>query len=421
MFRFVHAADLHLDSPLVGLDLKEDAPRELIREAPRRALEALVRLCLDEKADFLVLAGDIYDGDWKDYATGQFFIAQMRRLGDMPVFLIRGNHDAANKMTRALPLPKNVKVVGESAPETCRLHHLDAAIHGRSFQERETRDNLVREYPDPVPGWFNLGLLHTSLAGSNTGHDTYAPCSEEQLVNKGYDYWALGHIHQRCVVRQARPAIVFPGNLQGRHVRELGEKGAYLVEVDDDNTVSLAFRRLEVVRWEIVDHRAKRDLDALSVLKEAAAAVRAQAEAETDRLLALRCRIVGQTDAHGMLQARRADFAEHFREMLRNEHGDRVWLESVRFETQPVQVEADPDGGLDDALAELRAVIEEFSAAPERLAAVASTLEVLKDKLPPAVRSANEPLLPTDPAWLAGLLGRVLPVLTDAGSTGGRP
>ncbi len=419
MFRFVHAADLHLDSPLVGLDLKEDAPREIIREAPRRALDALVRLCLDEKADFLVLAGDIYDGDWKDYATGQFFIAQMRRLGDLPVFLIRGNHDAANKMTRNLPLPKNVKLVGEVKAETCHLESLNVAIHGRSFQDREVRENLVREYPDPVPGCFNLGVLHTSLSGANAEHDTYAPCSVEQLIDKGYDYWALGHVHQRHVIRTSDPAIVFPGNLQGRHVRETGEKGAYLVEVGDDNAVSLAFHRLDVVRWEAVEHRAKQDQDAENVLEDAIGAVRIHGDAETERLLAVCCRITGQTEAHAALQSRRADFVEKFREMLRNEHGDRVWLESVRFETQPV--EAENDAGVDDALSELRAVIEEFRNDPQRLAGVASAMEALNDKLPSAVRSASEPLLPTDPAWLARLLDRVLPVLSDAGTTGGRP
>jgi exonuclease SbcD len=421
MFRFVHAADLHLDSPLVGLDVKEDAPREWIREAPRRALESLVRLCLEEKVDFVVLAGDIYDGDWKDYATGQFFIAQMRRLGDLPVFLIRGNHDAANKMTRNLPLPKNVHVVGDAAIETCRLERIQVAIHGRSFQDREVRENLVREYPPPIPGWFNLGMLHTSMAGSNALHDTYAPCSEEHLIAKGYDYWALGHIHQRAVVRAADPAIVFPGNLQGRHVREQGEKGAYLIDVDDNNAVSLSFRRLDVVRWEVVEHQAKCEHDAPRLLQDVAAAVVAHAEAESDRLLAVRCRIFGESAAHAMLQARRFDFAEQFRELLRNEVGDRVWLESIRFETQAPPADEEIDGGLDDALSELRAVIEEFRAEPARLSSVAESLEGLENKLPGAVRSGCDPVKPSDPAWLAGLLDRVFPLLADTGLNGGKP
>ena len=412
MFRFVHAADLHLDSPLKGLDAKDDAPRDVIREAPRRALEALVQLCLAEKVAFLLLAGDIYDGDWKDSATGQFFCGQMRRLGDMPVVMIRGNHDAANKMSRTLPLPRNVHLLGESAAETFLLDQLQIAIHGRSFKDQEVHENLAREYPEPISGWFNIGLLHTSLAGSNTGHDTYAPCSEDQLVTKGYDYWALGHIHKREVVRPSRPAIVFPGNIQGRHVRETGEKGAYLVEVEDGGALALQFRRLDQVRWEVIEHRAAPEGDRDSVLNVAVDAVRELVETEENRLLVVRYRISGRTQANEALQARAGDVSETFREMLRNEYHDRVWLESIRFDTEPPS--ADIPAELDDAMSELRAVVAEFANEPETLKSVAESLIPLFDKLPLALRIGDEPLKVTDPTWLAGLLGRVLPILSDA-------
>lgn len=419
MFRFVHAADLHLDSPLKGLDLKDDAPRESIREAPRRALEALVQLCLSEKVAFLLLAGDIYDGDWKDAATGQFFCGQMRLLGDIPVVMIRGNHDAANKMSRTLPLPNNVHMLGESAAETFRLEQLQVAIHGRSFKDQEMRENLARDYPEPIPGWFNIGLLHTSLAGSNTGHDTYAPCSEEQLVNKGYDYWALGHIHKREIVRPSSPAIVFPGNIQGRHVRETGEKGAYLVEAKDGGDVALQFRRLDLVRWEVIEHLAALDADCDGVLNGAVDAVRDLAETEENRLLVVRYRISGRTQANDALQARASsDTSDTFREMLQNEYGDRVWLESVRFNTESPL--ADMPAEIDDAVSELRTVVTEFAHDPETLKAVAESLMPLFDKLPSALKSGDEPLRVTDPAWLADLLIRVLPLLADA-AKGTRP
>ena len=418
MFRFVHAADLHLDSPLRGLDLKESAPRAVIREAPRRALDALVRLCLDEEVDFLLLAGDIYDGDWKDFATGQYFRQQMRRLGDTQVILIRGNHDAANKMTRTLPLPKNVRVLAGTAAETHRIDSIRVAIHGRSFQDRETRENLVREYPPPIAGWFNIGLLHTSLAGAGTAHDTYAPCSEEQLVNKEYHYWALGHIHQRRVVCAAAPAIVFPGNIQGRHIREDGPKGAYLVAVDDDGGVDLQFRRLDVVRWEAIDCAADPNHDRDKVLEAAVGAVRELVASEEDRLIVVRYRITGPSHAHMVLQARSGEATEGLRELLRDEYGERVWLESVRFDTTPpVRATAE----LDDATAELNAVIEEFASDPQHLMAVAETLTALQDKLPAPLRNGDEPMNLTDPEWLKQLLGRVLPVLADAGSPGDRP
>ena len=417
MPRFVHAADLHLDSPLRNLDLKDAAPVAVLREAPRRALEALVRLCLNEAVDFLLLAGDVYDGDWRDFATGQFFCQQMRRLGEIPVFLIRGNHDAANKMTKDLPLPKNVRVFSGKKAESHTLDELQVAIHGQSFQEQEARDNLVRDYPAPTPGWLNIGLLHTSLEGSAV-HGTYAPCGVEQLVNKGYDYWALGHIHQREVVNTS-PAIVFPGNIQGRHVREVGPKGAYLVTLTPEGKSELDFRRLDVARWEVIEHIADPRLDRDELFAQAIASLRelAAREAEEDRLVVVRFRIRGASAAHATLQARTAESAVLFRESLQNELGEKVWLESVRFETTP-PVAGTAENGTDDATAELSAVIAEFAADHQKLQAVAASLNILKDKLPSSLVNGDEPLDPSDPDWLAGLLGRVLPVLTDAGAGG---
>jgi DNA repair protein SbcD/Mre11 len=417
MFRFIHAADLHLDSPLRGLDLKDAAPGSTIREAPRRALEALVQLCHDEAVKFLLIAGDIYDGDWKDFATGHFFCQQMRKLGDTPVLMIRGNHDAANKMTRSLPLPKNVTVLGTSAAETHVLSRQSVAVHGRSFADRETRENLVRDYPPPVSGCFNIGLLHTSLAGAETRHDRYAPCSEAQLVNAGYDYWALGHIHERRVVRAVAPTVVFPGNLQGRHVRETGPKGAYLVTVDDTGAVALEFRRLDVAQWEVIELRAGRNEDREDVLDSAVEAARVRAGSETDRLLVVRYLVSGQTRAHSHLQARSGETTEILREMLCNEYGERVWLESVHFDTAQLTEDespADPDA----ATAEFRAVVDDLRSDPQLLESVSKSLTALQDKLPFELRNGEDALKLTDTTWLASMLGRVVPVLADAASPG---
>ena len=197
MFRFLHAADPHLDSPLHGLQFHEGAPVELLRGATRRAFENLVQLAIDEQVDFVVIAGDVYDGDWKDYSTGLYFRGQMVRLGDegIPVYLIAGNHDAASVITRKLGLPENVHVFSTRSAESMDVASLPVVIHGRGFPNRAVPENLVEEYPAAIPGKFNLGMLHTSLTGK-PGHDTYAPCSEMDLRGKGYDYWALGHIHQ---------------------------------------------------------------------------------------------------------------------------------------------------------------------------------------------------------------------------------
>ena len=173
---FIHAADLHLDSPLRGLDRYDGAPVEEIRGATRRAVENLVDLAIAQSVDFLLIAGDIYDGDWRDYNTGLFFLAQMSRLREsgVQVFFIRGNHDAASQITRRLALPDHVRKFSTRKAHTITLDDLGVAIHGQGFSNRAVDEDLSQEYPAPVPGMLNIGLLHTSATGRE-GHDTYAP------------------------------------------------------------------------------------------------------------------------------------------------------------------------------------------------------------------------------------------------------
>ena len=186
----------------------------------------LVGLAIEEQVDFLIFAGDLYDGDWRDYNTGLFFAKQMGRLKKkgIPVYLLHGNHDAESQITRRLELPDNVHVFGTRKPETFALDELKVALHGQSFRQRDITENLVPDYPAPVSGAFNIGVLHTGLGGMG-GHENYAPCAMEDLINKGYNYWALGHVHKASVLHK-KPHVVFPGNLQGRHARETGAKGA---------------------------------------------------------------------------------------------------------------------------------------------------------------------------------------------------
>jgi len=180
--KFVHAADLHVDSPLRGLDRYEGAPVARLREATRRALENLVALCIEEEAAFLLLAGDVFDGTWKDYSTGLFFASQMTRLREakVPVVIVRGNHDAASTIVNALRLPDNVHELSDKKAESFALPDANACVHGQSFNKRVTSEDLASKYPARVPGAFNIGLLHTSLDG-RPGHASYAPTTIEVL------------------------------------------------------------------------------------------------------------------------------------------------------------------------------------------------------------------------------------------------
>ena len=232
MFKFLHAADIHLDSPLRGLQRYEGAPVEEIRQASRRALENLVQLAIDQSVAFVLIAGDLYDGDWKDHRTGLYFVSQMVRLREagIPVIAIAGNHDAANKMTRTLPLPENVRMLDHQRPETFFLEQSGVAIHGQSFATAAVLEDLSAAYPPAVAGMLNIGLLHTCATGRE-GHQPYAPCTIPGLISKHYDYWALGHAHGHEVLNR-EPEIIFSGNVQGRHIHEHGPKGCMLVHVD---------------------------------------------------------------------------------------------------------------------------------------------------------------------------------------------
>ena len=241
MFRWLHAADLHLDSPLRGLEQYEGAPVEALRGATRRALENLVRLAIAERVAFVVIAGDVYDGDWQDFNTGLFFDRQMRCLRDarIPVYVIRGNHDAQNRMTKTLRLPDNVRYLANDRPETVEVAGAGVLLHGQGFEKAAVTADLSQGYPQAVKGHCNIGLLHTCATGRD-GHEPYAPCNVGDLSAKGYDYWALGHIHAAENLAPAGdPPICFPGNLQGRHAREVGPKGCTLVTVENGAVVGV--------------------------------------------------------------------------------------------------------------------------------------------------------------------------------------
>ena len=206
--RFIHTADIHLDSPLIGLSSYQDAPAALLRTATRDAFENLVSEAISEKVDFIIIAGDLYDGNWKDFNTGIFFARQMGRLKavGIPVYLLFGNHDAESEMTKKLLLPDNVHSFRSGKAETFKLPELCVALHGRSFKEAATTENLAVSYPEPIAGWLNIGVLHTALEG-NAAHPNYAPCSIAELEARGYQYWALGHVHEDLLLESLAGAL----------------------------------------------------------------------------------------------------------------------------------------------------------------------------------------------------------------------
>ena len=329
--KFLHAADIHLDSPLAGLRARADLPDRVIQHSTRRAFSAMIDLALAEGVAFVVIAGDLYDGDWKDFSTGLFFAGEMRRLG-RPCFLLRGNHDARSVITKNLSLPGNVREFSSRRCETFRLDEIGVALHGRSFPERAVPADLSTSYTAPVAGMVNIGVLHTSAEDPGE-HAEYAPCRIADLVLKGYDYWALGHIHDRRVLAE-RPWVVFPGNLQGRHPKETGAKGCTLVTCEDRRIVAVEHRTVDVLRWAALEVDVT-GLDVASLTGHLAAAVqRSVAEAQGRPVLA-RLTLTGTTDLHATLIGDGAQLAAECRTAAIAADGD-YWIESVQVRTRPV-------------------------------------------------------------------------------------
>jgi len=378
--RFIHTADIHLDSPLKGLEVHADAPVDDIRGATRRAFDNLIDLAISEEVDFVLIAGDLYDGDWKDYNTGLFFADRMGRLqrAGVRVFIVSGNHDAASQITRTMPLPDNVILFSDKKPQSVPLDDLGVIIHGQSYSTRAVSENLAARYPPRTGNLLNIGLLHTSLTGRE-GHEEYAPCTLDQLRVKGYDYWALGHVHKREVVA-ADPWIIFPGNIQGRHIKERGAKSATLVTVADGRIVDLKERELDVLRWAV----CQVDLAECGTKEAVYERVRAAMEKEHDlaegRSLALRLRLQGSTPLHAELHARALHWSEEFRGIAAS-MGD-VWLEKTQFRTSR-RTSLEEAVGEDTPLSGLLRAIEELELGTDALTTLVPDLATLKTKLPP--------------------------------------
>ncbi|MEL0587518.1 MAG: DNA repair exonuclease [Candidatus Thiodiazotropha sp. (ex. Lucinoma kazani)] len=311
--RFIHAADIHLDSSLHGLERYEGAPVDEIRSATRRAFDNLIELAIDEEVAFVLLVGDLYDGDWKDYNTGLYFVERMGRLCEagIRVFIVAGNHDAASQITKHLRLPDNVTLFSTKNPEQVILNDLNVALYGQGFATRAVTDDLSQTYPQGDPQLLNIGLLHTCLDGK-PGHEPYAPCTVDGLRSKGYQYWALGHVHKREEVSQD-PWIVFPGNIQGRHVREVGPKGCTLVTVESGEIVEVEHRDLDVMRWARCELDVSADETVDDIYEQVREGLQSALDAAEGKPVAVRLVLQGACSAHSALHADRERWIQEYR------------------------------------------------------------------------------------------------------------
>ena len=354
-FRFVHTADIHLNSPLRTLALREPALAELIGGATRKAFVTIVDLGLAEHVDALLIAGDLYDGEQTSMKTARFLADQLRRVHEAGIatFVIRGNHDAVSSITKELTLPESVTVFsGHAKAIDLTRGGLNVAVHGVSFAQKHAPESLLPKFRSPHEGAVNVGMLHTSLGGS-PAHDVYAPCSPAELHAARFDYWALGHIHQRSV-DEGRATIVMPGNPQGRDINEAGPKSATLVTIGDDRKIKLDERLTSVAEFQRVRVDLARIEDwrvGLARIEKALAAARAAAPSEH---LVARLNLTGATPLAWRLR-RDDDKLEEDSRAIAARFG-KTWIDKIELDcAAPCASDAVPAS---DPIAELRGLME---------------------------------------------------------------
>ena len=384
-FRFIHTADLHLDSPLRSLAMSNSDLAELIGDATRQALVAIVDLCIDEQVDALIIAGDLYDGDQTSMKTARFLASQMQRLFEAGIatFIIRGNHDALSRITQELILPPSVTVFGGRSHSVDLAHgNLTLAIHGLSFAKPHAPESLLEKYHRPAPDTVNIGIMHTSLAGA-PGHDLYAPCKASDLHGWGFDYWALGHVHVRAQHAGDR-MVIMPGMPQGRDINEGGEKTVTIVTVNDDRSLTVEERATSVAQFE----RVSVDLSSAATWREAAELIEQGIGAARDRTrsahLVGRLRLTGPTPLAWQLRRDRDLLLAETEQ--RAEGLGKTWIEKIDIATT-APISASVGGVTADPVLELGELMRTDIIRQHGVReAVRDLVKELRDDLPPEAR-----------------------------------
>jgi len=250
-FSFIHAADLHLDSPFASMGYENPDLAAVMRSATFEAFDNVIQLCLNKNVDFLLISGDVYDGEDRSLRAQLKFQEGLKTLDKRGIrsFVVHGNHDPLNGWSSNLEWPGSVHQFRDFL-ETVNVERDNeslACIQGISYPQKNEIRNLARRFKKTSQA-FHIGLLHAN-AGSIKGYKEYAPCTTEDLTKSGIDYWALGHVHRKTILSSHIPAIVYPGNTQGRGINENGEKGCFYVKVNENREIDIKFYPVDVVRW----------------------------------------------------------------------------------------------------------------------------------------------------------------------------
>jgi len=383
MIKILHTADIHLDSPLGTLALRDENLRQKVQTATRSAFQKIIDLALAENVRALLISGDLYDGTQRSATTAAFLREQLNRLREknIAVFYIKGNHDAENPITGNVNLPDNVRVFSERG-EKVQIEGTDIFVHGVSFSGKHAPDSLLDKFQAPEPGSVNIAMLHTSLAGS-AGHDNYAPCSVNDLTDMGFDYWALGHVHKRRVYSQS-PFIVMPGIPQGRDIGEAGAKSVTLLTVDNGR-ISIEERHSAQVEF----HRREVDLTGADseddVRQRIGAGLLDAVRGLCSENGIFRVTLTGKTPLHWLLLRDRDTWEETVHRMA--EDIGRLWIEKLDFHLEKQSLDQADAGAVGELAAMMRDIFQEEGFQVQALAGMDDVIRQLpkseRDKLLP--------------------------------------
>jgi DNA repair exonuclease SbcCD nuclease subunit len=329
--RFIHTADLHLDSPFRGLAETSPSLRDTLQSATLGALDRVVDHTIKSKADFLIIAGDLYDSKDRSLRALVSFRKQMERLAErhVPVFIVHGNHDPLNGWGSGFQLPPNVVTFGgntDTEPVIRRGREV-AHITGVSYTRERVTDNLSSTFKISDNAAYSIAVLHANV-GHQSGHAEYAPATVGDLAAAGFNYWALGHVHARSVLAQEPAMIVYPGNTQGRNVRETGARGCFQVDVDTQGRATLEFVETCVALWVHLEISI-RECSTMDQLVDGMLDKGREVAAAFDGPTVVRCTLRGNGPLHRDLQ--RDEMAEELRDLLQTV----VTAETVRIATGP--------------------------------------------------------------------------------------
>jgi exonuclease SbcD len=336
--RFIHTADLHLDSSFKGLQQLPENIRQRIVQSTLTAFNNMIDGAIDQKVDFVLFAGDIYDRASRSLRAQLQFKRGIERLSEEGIssYIIHGNHDPLEGKYISLEWPETVHFFGSD--RVTRIPFLKknqevASIYGFSYAMSKVTENKAKEFSKQQSDSFSIALLHTNCDGA-ADHENYAPCTKRDLLDAGFDYWALGHVHTRKVLHEY-PPIVYPGNLQGRHIREQGEKGFYYVEVDSLKNITLSFQPVQDVLWleEEIDFTEINQIDDVFQLMDDRRHQLHGCYPETPLIV----RIIGKGETSLGEELSRKDIVETLVEEWQSKEAYQenfVWLESFRFQGQ---------------------------------------------------------------------------------------